>query len=803
MSKVKVAVGQTASESGLSLTTDWLVYLVSLVGVVLLPVVAIPFLAIPLLTTKVFWVVLVTLTILVLWLIGRLQSGILIIPKSLALLGGLLTIGLSFISSLSVANSRHSLIGSGFDRDSTITISVLFLLFFVLSMIFSRREKVLNLYVWLFGISFIVGLYSLVKILTDAFFPVAILALAPADLIGSWYNLGIFFGFIGLSSLVILELFPVNQSRWFKYLLLITLDFAIVILALVNFYPTWIIFGLSALLLFVYSVTIGGPEENHLAEDSLKKSVNVFRPSFAVLLISLFFVVLGGSNGLVGDLINRVYNQVDFTFIDVRPTWSGTGEVVRQTLKEHLILGIGPNNFSNAWSRYKPSQINELPYWNTDFDAGIGLLPSLVATNGLAGTIAWLVFLIGLFLGGVKGIFSKEQNTFSRLIIFLLFVSSLYLWIFAFIYPVSVTLLALAFIISGLLIAQLVSSGVIGNITLSLTKDPRVNFVSVLVIVVLIMAGITGAYLTVQKYYASGVFFTILNDQSKAIDDLERGVTRVIGLDDSNPLYYRTLADIKRTTMIALLQSQGLSEDELRQKFQALLIESVTSAQQAINLNNQDSNNLLSLGLIYELLVPLNVQGAADQAQVTYQKILALSPNNPAILVNLARLAFTRGDVVGATDYLNQALKKKTNYTNAMFMLAQIDLSAGRSQEAVARAEQAVLIIPNDVGANFQLGFLRYRTDDLTGAVTALERAVALSPGNINANAQYFLGLSYDRLGRASEAITQFESIQKFNQSNTEIGGILNNLRAGRTALSGITDPDPESDIEPPVVDQN
>jgi TolA-binding protein len=70
------------------------------------------------------------------------------------------------------------------------------------------------------------------------------------------------------------------------------------------------------------------------------------------------------------------------------------------------------------------------------------------------------------------------------------------------------------------------------------------------------------------------------------------------------------------------------------------------------------------------------------------------------------------------------------------------------------------------------------------------------------ANARYFLGLAYDRLNRESDAIAQFEAIQKTNPDNAEVNLILSNLKSGRSAFANAKPPiddKPEKRAEPPI----
>ena len=64
---------------------------------------------------------------------------------------------------------------------------------------------------------------------------------------------------------------------------------------------------------------------------------------------------------------------------------------------------------------------------------------------------------------------------------------------------------------------------------------------------------------------------------------------------------------------------------------------------------------------------------------------------------------------------------------------------------------------------------------------------MGLSPGY--ANARYFLGLSYEKLGRVKDAISQFTELKITNPDNKEVSLILSNLKAGRAPFANATPP--------------
>jgi len=130
----------------------------------------------------------------------------------------------------------------------------------------------------------------------------------------------------------------------------------------------------------------------------------------------------------------------------------------------------------------------------------------------------------------------------------------------------------------------------------------------------------------------------------------------------------------------------------------------------------------------------------------------------------------------------------KSNYTDAYFTLAQLEVSENNIPGAIKSVESATLVDPQNSSLYFQLGLLKYNNNDFSGAASAFEQAVNLVPNY--ANAQYFLGLSYYKTGDNEKAIAQFEELAKTNPDNAEISLILKNLKKGDA---------PFADAKPPV----
>ncbi len=240
--------------------------------------------------------------------------------------------------------------------------------------------------------------------------------------------------------------------------------------------------------------------------------------------------------------------------------------------------------------------------------------------------------------------------------------------------------------------------------------------------------------------------------------------------------------------MNALLsQSNATNADATREEFQRILGAAIEYGKGAIAQESGSYENWLALGRVYEAVVPLKIAGAYEGARAAYEEALKRNPRSPAIFLTIARLEAAKGDGVRAREFIGKSLQAKSNYTEAIFFLSQLEVQEGNIPAAIQSVEATVILAPNDSVLRFQLGLLKYNEKDFRGATDAFERAVALNQNY--ANARYFLGLSYDKLNRERDAIAQFEVLVKTNPDNKEVALILGNLKAGRAAFANAVPP--------------
>ena len=195
------------------------------------------------------------------------------------------------------------------------------------------------------------------------------------------------------------------------------------------------------------------------------------------------------------------------------------------------------------------------------------------------------------------------------------------------------------------------------------------------------------------------------------------------------------------------------------------------------------SLNWTALARSYTSLLPfLEQKEGYERAREAYKTAVLYNPQSPALRLLQARLEIINNDNVKAKEYTTEAIAMKGNYTEAIFLLSQLQADEGDLGQAIQSTEVASILAPNDIGVFFQLGFLKYKNEDWEGATSAFERAIELN--EFYSNARYFLGLSYEKVGKTTKAIKQFEFIEQLNPDNEEVKSILSNLRRGRNPFA-------------------
>ncbi len=726
----------------------------------------IPYLPVTLDASKGFLVSVGVTLSLFFWLIARLGEGKFTIPKDRLILFGALIPLVFLISSFFSYSKYSSFFGSGFEIGTFGSMLVLFLLFFLSSIYFQTEKRIWYFYAFLFLGGMILAVFELVNVFGGfAFAPGLLKGISSGNLVGSWNDFALLFGLIVLLSVFSLEFLKVKKL--FKAMQIFLIVIGLFFLAIINITLVWILVGLFAAIIFVYSISIQHTGPQAVANPSEPKKF----PFAALIVVFISFIFLVGS-GSIGGLIAK---YVSVSNIDVRPSVSTTAQIAWKAIKHNPLLGTGPNTFVIDWSLWQPQSIAQTVFWNTDFTNGYSSLATFAITTGVLGIAAWLLFLIAFFIRGIKSLKIALQNRLSNYFTMTTIITSIYAWVSIILYTPNIIMVVLAFASSGMLVGILVSNNVIPVKNFSFLDDPRNSFFSILGLMVLMIATLSTTYLYAEKF-TSIIYFSKGSTGTDSLESLARSesmLSNALTLD-KNDVYYRTLSQIYIAEIRALINDKSISEDTLKSNVQQLVNSAEATGAAAISQNPKQYLNYVNLGNIYGSFASIGIDKSYENAVTQYTKAQELAPSNPSVILSRASLEVENKNTSEARKLIDQALALKVNYTDALFLLAQIETNEGNAGGAIKQAERAAQLNPNDPTIFFRLGLLRYNNSDYSGAVSAFEKAVILN--NSYLNARFFLGQAYQKVGRANDALTQFKLLEQVLPDNQDVKDAINSV---------------------------
>lgn len=757
---------QTISTTRPSLDTISIVALLASLVVSLF--IFIPSTAIPLGATKTFLLASGAIITLALYILARLSRGNVIFPPSI-LVGALWlpVIAYALSSAFSGISFGSALWGTYLEPD-TLGFMLVVAVLGTLTAFVLRRAEHYRLYLSVSAYAFCVVVALQLIILIVGQFDLS--TISPSfSIVGSYDDLALLLG-LGVVSILMTLRFMELSKRAHKALLLGGIG-AMVLLAVANSSLVWVLIALVSLGLFVESVM----KRSHGASDADLDDVgssmdyeltgtdegshSLILP-LAVLAVSLFFLIGGTLGGALA-------NSLNVNVLSIRPSWQSTIAIAQNTYGTSPIFGSGPGTFGVQWLKYRDASLNSTVFWNVDFSSGIGFVPTSFVTTGVLGVLAWLGFL-GLFIVfGIRMLIRRASNDpFISYVAILSFVASLYLFTTAVFGLPNSVILALAFVFAGLFISTTRFAEGSKQWGIIFSRSPRIGFVIVFSLTILLLASVVAAYTLVGHYIATSKITSAGNAFSAGdLDYADRESQNSISFAPSAAAY-QIQASVASARLNQIVASSTMSVSSAQQAFQTALSTGINAAMTATRLAPSDYQSWIALGNLYSQAVPLGVESAYDSAKTAYEKAQSLNPTNPQIQYILAQLNVANKNNKAAEENLKASIALKQDYTAAIFLLSQLQVQDGNVKDALASALAAAYFQPNDPNILFQVGILYAAQNDLANAAAALSAAVDANPSF--ANARYFLSAVYAKQGDLGKALIQMQAISAMSEDNAK-----------------------------------
>jgi tetratricopeptide (TPR) repeat protein len=729
--------------------------------------VIIPFASVSFVTTKTFLLAAGTLITLGLYILARLTRGNVVFPSSV-LIGALWlpVVAYAFSAVFGRVAFVNAFWGTALEPD-TLGFMLIVAILGTLSALVLKRPENYRSFLKIGAYTFVASaLAQLLIVIVGQFSPNNI---SPAfSFIGSFGDLASLLG-LGVVALLITFRFLEFSSRT-RRMFIISGIVALFLLAIANVSLVWILLALVSLGLFVEAIMrrrsksadadldetfvldetpVGSDEGNHSLVVPL-----------AVLAVSLFFII-GGALG------NALANSLHVSVLNIRPSWQSTFSVAEKTYSTAPVFGSGPSTFGVEWLKHRDASLNSTVFWNIDFSSGIGFIPTSMVTTGIVGVLAWLAF-IGLFvvLGLRMLILRTPQDAFIRYTAIVSFVGSLYLFTIAIFDLPNTVMLMLTFVFAGLFISTTRYAAHGRQWGILFSRSPRLGFVIVFSLTILLLSSVLAAYTLVGRYVATAQFSKAITALSAGnLDGAESAVQNALSFAPSAPAY-QLQSSIAKARLATIVNSTTLERSAAQKAYQTALSSGINAALTATNLNSSDYQNWLALGTLYAQAVPLGVSGAYDSAKTAYKKAQDLNPTNPQILYILAQLDIANKDSKSAETNLKSAISLKQDYIDAIFLLSQLQVQDGNVKDALNSSLAAAYFAPNNPNILFQVGILSAAAGDYASAGAALSAAVAANPQF--ANARYFLAAIYAKRGDFPNALAQMQAIAALSSDNAK-----------------------------------
>lgn len=190
------------------------------------------------------------------------------------------------------------------------------------------------------------------------------------------------------------------------------------------------------------------------------------------------------------------------------------------------------------------------------------------------------------------------------------------------------------------------------------------------------------------------------------------------------------------------------------------------SKKQDVQHQSQSTNGGASAEDILNSAINHLARGELSDAEILLQKILQLSPDQPAALHFLGLIAFQTGRIAVARDFIKKTIEVKPDYPDALSNFALVLLQLGELKSAQDSCQKALFIDPQHVEAHCNLGQSLQAQGLLDEAIKSYKNALAISPGHSSSHNNLGVIAYSQRNWRQAEA--HYQEALRHNQNDID-----------------------------------
>ncbi len=510
-------------------------------------------------------------------------------------------------------------------------------------------------------------------------------------------------------------------------------------LVLFNFIPAWICFGAGIAAAYL-SVNLAVPKISRTWRGTNRTVIMVV---VAGLFLFMDISALGASV-----TTRRLAGQLQLGLAD-------TSRIAGQAFLSRPLLGFGSEHFSTVFSRFRPTDFNNSPFWYVRFNGGASYLLDILVSAGVLGIAAYLSVLFYLIIRFRR--WYRQKSPESGQLTGFLSGSLAALIAGQIVFAMDITLLFLFFVFIA----------IVESLNYEKESDPfflinhgsyRVYYGAVLGALILFSAWF-GTDIWLLRHWAAVYYYSVgIGDPSAAIEHpanlayLNRAI-------DLNPYIYQYQLAAAKYYKDRALDVSAVNDTAALKNMETDVNAALGLARKAIVTAPYAVAPYETLATIYRDLVPYSPD-SASQAISVFVQAAGKEPSNPVLPAELGKLELEQGITDSAIAHLETARALKPNYASVNFQLARAYIAAGREADALPILDQLAQESPS-ADIYYEQGRADFNLKRYEQAIERFGQAIVLNP--LHANALYSLGLSYEALGENKEALYYYNKVADLN----------------------------------------
>lgn len=464
---------------------------------------------------------------------------------------------------------------------------------------------------------------------------------------------------------ITLSLLAIAKKSSARSIYFATALFSFAYIALVNITAAWVGVAVSLVVFFYFA-----------REATFSRNRGVFT--------ALLVILLGLSSLALPIIRDRLPQDLRELPKEINLDWGSSWQIAARTIADKPLQGSGPDTFLFDFTRFRDVSLNATPFWNLRFDRANSELLQVLTTMGLLGLSVFLYFIYRIVRFGMTYLpKEKELETHTLSVGFAAGTLSLVTLMVVFGYLSSVTAFALWLSLAMLVRLWVEEKQVVVRSTVVSVPvggeggDSRRDILPGFIFIPSVVLAIFFLFLFGRMYLAEASFQRSLEaaraNDGKATYDLQRETLQsgqvglgawTIRLD--RDIYHRTFSG----TNLLLANSLAGQEKPDSNLIQTLVQQSISSAQEAKNLNPWDVNNWEQLATVYRNLVNF-AQGSDQYAEQNYAAAINLDPTNARLHDALGTFYTQVKRYDDAIRILNRATLLKPDLAAAHFNLGK------------------------------------------------------------------------------------------------------------------------------------